>query len=457
MHLFDEDKIKAVAYYRHSAEDKQENSVSIQREQVERFAERENIQILEHFKDEGISGLTANRPGFQEMFSQWVTNHSAEQIDYILVYDASRFGRFQEMSEVWHWLGLCSKRDIKLASVTRGLPRNETSAIDSFIITLDFSMSGEFSKILSEKVAYGSMKVAEQGYSPGGTAPYGYSRVLLSEQRERIGILQRGEHKLISNQRVSLEPALNDEADVVKRIFDEFVSQNNFPADIADDLNREGIVTATGRQWTASGINKILSNETYMGTRVYNKTWKRLKAKKMRHNPSAEWIRCLDAHQALVDSGTFHKAQERMYWLNPRARSGDASQLKTTMDYVWRFINNQLIDWSDDQKFYVKRSMPVVFASAYQIDGLKQVCFYIPSEFKKYDQVIGWAIDTTEDSGDLTAAYLIDTDNLGYSNYFITSLHNDDIQINTEQLPNSISAVGSHVIEQKAPWVAVAA
>jgi DNA invertase Pin-like site-specific DNA recombinase len=59
---------KAVAYYRHSAEDKQENSVAIQREHAEKFAAKHNIEIIHEEADEGVSGLIANRPGFQTTF-----------------------------------------------------------------------------------------------------------------------------------------------------------------------------------------------------------------------------------------------------------------------------------------------------------------------------------------------------------------------------------------------------
>ncbi len=54
---------KAIAYYRHSAEDKQENSVAIQRGHIERFALEYNIDVIHEEVDEGVSGLLANRPG----------------------------------------------------------------------------------------------------------------------------------------------------------------------------------------------------------------------------------------------------------------------------------------------------------------------------------------------------------------------------------------------------------
>jgi DNA invertase Pin-like site-specific DNA recombinase len=51
-------KARAVAYYRHSAEDRQENSIPIQREQIKKFAKEHGIEIIDEFQDAGKSGLS---------------------------------------------------------------------------------------------------------------------------------------------------------------------------------------------------------------------------------------------------------------------------------------------------------------------------------------------------------------------------------------------------------------
>ena len=90
-----EAKKKAVAYYRHSAEDKQENSVPIQREQVTKFAREHAIKIIKEFADHGKSGLsTLGRHAFNEMLQDYIIG-GKEDFDYVLVLDVSRWGRFQ--------------------------------------------------------------------------------------------------------------------------------------------------------------------------------------------------------------------------------------------------------------------------------------------------------------------------------------------------------------------------
>ena len=64
---------RAVAYYRHSAQDRQENSIAIQQDQVRSWAKSNGVEIIHEFTDPGKSGLTAeDRPGFQDMMESWV-------------------------------------------------------------------------------------------------------------------------------------------------------------------------------------------------------------------------------------------------------------------------------------------------------------------------------------------------------------------------------------------------
>ncbi len=70
---------RAVAYYRHSAQDRQENSIPIQQEQVRRFAREHRIEIIKEFADAGKSGLsTEGRDGFNEMIQKYVEGGAAD-------------------------------------------------------------------------------------------------------------------------------------------------------------------------------------------------------------------------------------------------------------------------------------------------------------------------------------------------------------------------------------------
>ncbi len=69
--------VRAVAYYRHSAQDRQENSIPIQQDQVREWAGKNGVEIIHEFADAGKSGLNADgRPAFTEMMDDWVKRRS---------------------------------------------------------------------------------------------------------------------------------------------------------------------------------------------------------------------------------------------------------------------------------------------------------------------------------------------------------------------------------------------
>src|SRR5438876_6271583 len=84
-------KFRAVAYYRHSAQDRQENSVAIQQELVQKWARENGVDIIHEFADRGKSGLTAEgRDAFNEMMDHWVTER--QDFQFVLCLDVSRWG-----------------------------------------------------------------------------------------------------------------------------------------------------------------------------------------------------------------------------------------------------------------------------------------------------------------------------------------------------------------------------
>ena len=82
-------RLRGVAYYRHSAKDRQENSVAIQQELVQKWARENGVEIVHEFADRGKSGLTAEgRDGFNDMMENWVRKRS--DFEFVLCLDVSR-------------------------------------------------------------------------------------------------------------------------------------------------------------------------------------------------------------------------------------------------------------------------------------------------------------------------------------------------------------------------------
>ncbi len=231
--------VRAVAYYRHSAQDRQENSIAIQREQVREWAEKNGVEIVREFSDAGKSGLTAvGRPAFTEMMDEWVKQKY--DFDYVLCLDVSRWGRFQDIDLSAQYSAECKQNGKQVIYTTIGKPR-EDDPLYPVYVQFERFRAAQYSKELSDKVWRGCVKVAEQGYWAGGPPPYGMQRLLLDEKREPLHTLEPGQRKGIQNQRVTLVGGDSPEAAVVRRIFHEFVELGHSEYRIAERLNADEV------------------------------------------------------------------------------------------------------------------------------------------------------------------------------------------------------------------------
>lgn len=411
-------RAKAVAYYRHSAEDKQENSIEIQRDLVTEFAEANNIEIIGEESDAGVSGLTAARPGFQRLFSNWVMNDEAPSFDYVLVLNNSRWGRFQDPDESASLLKLCKDYGKLVVFSDKGLPKNGHELTDSLINAVSRYMDADYSRKLSNDVWHGDIKVTQQGFSAGGSAPYGYVRVLLDEQHQRERVLKRGEHKVISNQRVTFEPANDVTSETVTRIFDRFVINWRWPDEIAEELNKDGLVSANDTPWNAQKVLNILKNQTYTGMLIWNKTWRRLKSPKTFKNPISEWVMTAGAFEGLVTPEIYQKAQDRLYWMSPVRRNGGKAIIRHATREIYKLIDSlELFD--EDERFDMYKKAPILLGVTQLNHGtVSQRYFQITEPLREYESVIGVSLDANR-KGAIDKCFLIKTSAFGVGNYYI--------------------------------------
>lgn len=299
-------RFRAVAYYRHSAQDRQENSVAIQQEQVRKWAEENGVEIIHEFADRGKSGLTAEgRDGFNDMMENWVKQHG--DFEFVLCLDVSRWGRFQDIDLSATYSAECKRYGKQVIYTTLGKPKPNDQLYQVYVQFERFR-AAQYSKELSDKVFRGCVKIAQQGYWAGGKPPYGLQRLLLDEARRPVQILAPGQRKSIQNQRVTLAPGDTVQVATIRRIFREFTETLRSLHDIAQGLNRDGIRSPGGGDWDRSKVRHILLNELYIGTLVYNRTSQKLKTP-TRHNPQSDWVKTADAFESLVERNAFERAQ----------------------------------------------------------------------------------------------------------------------------------------------------
>jgi DNA invertase Pin-like site-specific DNA recombinase len=298
---------RAAQYVRMST-DLQRYSIENQVAVIGAYAELHNLSIVRDYRDEGESGLRIkNRRGLQLLLGD-VTSGQAD-FKYILVYDVSRWGRFQDIDESAHYEFICKQAGIKIAYCAEQFD-NDGSLISSMLKTLKRVMAAEYSRELSSKIFTAHCRNARLGFRQGGPITFGLLRELVDQDRSSRGYLGAGQRKALQTDRVLVRHGPTEELDVVRSIFRRFVLKRHTSTRIARDLNREE-VTNRGRQWSPHVIDYILQNENYIGNFVYNRRTCRLRTDPKR-NPPEQWVRAKNGLEPIVPPLLFATAQKFM-------------------------------------------------------------------------------------------------------------------------------------------------
>jgi DNA invertase Pin-like site-specific DNA recombinase len=300
------EKTLAAQYLRVSTE-RQEYSLSFQSERIASYAQKHNFTVSETYTDEAKSGIgIKHRKGLSQLLRDVLARKHPYKA--ILVYDVSRWGRFQDPDEAAAYEFLCKAVGVRVHYCAEPF-RNDGYLPNVILKALKRVMAGEYSRELSEKVFEGESRVARDGFRAGGHPGYGLRRVLISANKTQKGELVRGERKSLGNERVKLIPGPENEIRWVREICRMFISENRTMQGVADELNRLRVPFLEGRRWTRMGVRGVLLNPKYKGTLIYNRTGSRLRSK-VRINPPSEWIVVPDAYEAIIDSTTFEEVQQ---------------------------------------------------------------------------------------------------------------------------------------------------
>jgi DNA invertase Pin-like site-specific DNA recombinase len=310
--------MRAAAYVRMSTET-QEYSTFNQITFIKQYAAAHELSIVGTYADEGISGLRMeNRPGLKALLTEVIAGRA--KFSKLLVYDISRWGRFQDIDESAYYEFLCRRNGVDVIYCAEPF-QSDNTLISALAKVLKRGSAAEWSRELSVKGFQGACNVARRGFALGGTAPYALKKVLVDANGKRIRGNLVGDRKVHVGCRMNLAPGPIKEVRVVREIFRRYVEFHESTGQIARHLNESGARTSRGNKWRGPAINQILTEEKYVGTQVYNRYSSKLNAPRTR-NPTSEWIRTPDAFPAIVNPEVFARAQERRAKLNGK-RSDD--------------------------------------------------------------------------------------------------------------------------------------
>ncbi len=220
--------------------------------------------------DRDKSGLRlAGQTGLKELLE--TVRSGAANFSVLLVYDVSRWGRFQDVDEsADHEYGL---KSAGVSVIYCAEPfRNDGSPTDALLKTLKLTMAAEFSRELSVKVSAGQRRIAQLGFRLGGLAGFGFRRMTVDPAGSRRVVLADGERKGMKTDRVTLVLGPRKEVRAVRKAFDLFVNNGLGEAKIAVHLNELGIVTRSGKRWSQKTVHDLLTNPKYVGDLAYNQT-----------------------------------------------------------------------------------------------------------------------------------------------------------------------------------------
>lgn len=286
------------SYSRLSQEDgdkKESDSISNQKTYIKSYAESHGLKLIKEYCDDGFSGVTFERPGFQEMLA----DIREGRINCVIVKDLSRFGRnYIEAGRYIEQIFPCM--GIRFIAINDNYDSEHSrSGADYMMLPFKNLLNDAYSRDISVKTKTSLEVKRKKGEFVSNFAPYGYKK---SSQNKNLLVID--------------EPA----AEVVRYIYQLKISGKNNKA-IANQLNLEGIPTPLAyklsngdripcafqknveMKWCITTVARILKDETYYGNLLQGKSHRiNYKVRKQITKPKEEWIRCENTHEPLVST-----------------------------------------------------------------------------------------------------------------------------------------------------------
>lgn len=296
--------MKIAAYCRVSTEkEAQIDSLEKQIEFFNEFTKKNGYELYKLYADEGISGKQIKH---RKQFQQMMIDAKAKKFDKVVVKDVSRFAR--NTVDL-----LQSVRDLKSYGVQVDFLNNGEvmEGGSEFILTILGAMAQQESANMSKRVKFGKDITAKKGRVPN--LVFGYDKI--PDERYTLKINE-------------------EEAKIVKEIFESYVYKGIGTTKIAWNLNDRGIRTKkTKSKWVQTSIVRMLKNPIYTG-RVTNKksevtdfitgTRKDL--------PEEEWIVVERPEMGIISDELFNRAQEL---LEQRSKEFKLNNKREKTEYVF--------------------------------------------------------------------------------------------------------------------------
>jgi DNA invertase Pin-like site-specific DNA recombinase len=290
---------------------------------------RKGFEIIETYSDSARSGIDLkHRPGLRKLLEDVVAGERSFEV--VLVYDISRWGRFQDVDESAYYEFFCKRAGIEVHYCAETFDSSDPGIPAALMKALKRAMAGEYLRELSGEVFAGQCRIANRGYKLGGRAGYGLRRLLLDCNGNPKGVLEVGERKALFTEHVTYVPGPDDEVRVVRWIYEMFLEKNLSIRAIARFLSQQGVPREVPNRWDYAAVHRILSHPKYIGSVVFNQSSQKLRTPKVFHPPE-KWIVKPNCFQALVPLDWFQRAAQK---LRNRTVNKSNEQLISELKYL---------------------------------------------------------------------------------------------------------------------------
>lgn len=282
----------AVIYARVSTQRQADDGVSMesQIEQCRIKARALGSEVVEVFRDDGVSGRTDKRPGFQAALAYC----AAHRVSHLVCWSTSRFGRNLEEA-------LKNTKQL-LEWGTRAAYVHQDIDLDTDAGWMLGVMTGMMDEIYSRNVARDTLRsmitASRDGFFVGGRAPFGY-QIDKVGKRSKLGLHE-------------------DHAAIVRKMYELALNESLGAQSVALRMNAAGLLR-NGKTWSKNSVMLILKNPSYMGVRLFNQI-----KFKTRENKPAEEVVQVASHPAIVSKEDFEKVQAMMKERSPHEVGGTA-------------------------------------------------------------------------------------------------------------------------------------
>jgi DNA invertase Pin-like site-specific DNA recombinase len=294
------------AQYVRMSKDRQKYSIEHQAVANAAYALEHRLEIVRTYADPGISGLRLHkREGLKQLLADVLSG--AADFSVLLVYDVSRWGRFQDPDESAHYEFICKAAGVRIEYCAEPFD-NDGSLASSLVKHIKRAMAAEYSRDLSAKISRAQWRLAAKGFWQGGPPGFALRRGLLDASGAPRAVLEHSQRKCLASDRVVLVAGPPEEIETVRRIFRLYLVNGLSGPAIARTLNDEGVRAEMGGRWSPARVRQVLTSEKYVGVQEFGKTTDHLQGGLIRRERS-QWLRTEGVLDPIVPRAIFDAAQ----------------------------------------------------------------------------------------------------------------------------------------------------